>query len=136
MSQVFLHFFQTLDLPHFPFFNAFLQYLELFWSSQGSSMSHKLQVFLQFFLHNLDFAHFFALHFLLHFFEGQMSSQVAENVKNLSFGINFFKFSNQINFTSITQKLFYLIQWYDIYVIYKRNLCDIYGKFLRSCIFC
>ena len=52
-------------------------------------MSHKLQVFLQFFLHNLDFAHFFALHFLLHFFEGQMSSQVAENVKNLSFGIKF-----------------------------------------------
>ena len=60
-------------------------------------MLHKLQVFLQFFLHDWDLAHFFALHFLLHFFEGQMSSHVAENVKNLSFGIKLFADSSQHN---------------------------------------
>ena len=80
LSHVFLHFFQTLDLLHFPFFNCFLQKLELFWSSQGSSIPHKLQVFLQFSLHDLDFRHFFALHFLLHFFVGQLSSQPASEV--------------------------------------------------------
>ena len=64
-----------LDLPHFPFVKALLQNLELFLSSQGSSIPHRSQVFLQFFLHDLDFRHFFALHFLLHFFMGQLSSQ-------------------------------------------------------------